>query len=175
MFHRLTATTVLAASLALAAGPPADLTAPNSRKPAGDFALTDSKGVAVKLSDYKGRVVLLDFWATWCEGCKTEIPWYMEFQRKYKAQGLAVIGVAMDDEGWQVVKPFVERLKVNYPVAVGNWDLAKQFGIKALPVTLLIDRDGRVADLHDQGLVDRAEFEKEIRTLIGARAGKKQD
>ena len=160
--------------VSLAGASPADWTAPASRKAvAADFTLADATGAAVKLSDYKGKVVLLDFWATWCEGCKTEIPWYMEFQKKYKAKGLAVIGVAMDDEGWPVVKPFVERLNVNYPVVVGNWDLARQFGIKALPVTLLIDRDGKVADLHDRGLVDRAAFEKEIRTLIRARAGKR--
>jgi thiol-disulfide isomerase/thioredoxin len=106
------------------------------------------------------------FGATWCHGCKTEIPWYMEYQNKYKAKGLSVIGVAMDDKGWQIVKPFIKNLKINYPVVVGNWDLAKGFGIKALPVTLLVDRDGKVADFHDQGLVDRKTFEKEIQTLL---------
>jgi len=70
----------------------------NSRKPAPDFTLTDSKGASIKLSNYKGRVVLLDFWATWCEGCKVEIPWYMEFQKKYKESGLSVVGVSVDDD-----------------------------------------------------------------------------
>jgi|SRR5579862_3338438 len=89
----------------------ADLTAVGSRKPSPDLALSDSKGALIKLSSLKGRVVLLDFWATWCEGCKVEIPWYMEFQERYKERGLSVVGVALDEEGWQTVKPFIEERK----------------------------------------------------------------
>ena len=77
------------------------------RRPAPDFALKDADGKIVHLSDYKGKVVLLDFWATWCGPCKIEIPWFMEMQRKNKDKGFEVLGVAMDDEGWEVVKPFV--------------------------------------------------------------------
>src|ERR1700730_17872542 len=89
---------LLALCLALPSRAPADLTAASSRKTASDFTLSDSKGASVKLSDYKGRVVLLDFWATWCGGCKVEIPWYMEFQSKYQGSGLSVIGVSMDED-----------------------------------------------------------------------------
>jgi len=117
-------------------------------------------------------VVLLDFWATWCEGCKVEIPWYMEFQKKYNESGLSVVGVSMDEDGWKSVKPFLEEKKVNYPVVIGDWDLAKQFGITALPVTLLIDRDGKVADLH-AGMVDKDTFEHEIQILLKESASKK--
>src|ERR1700693_616896 len=92
------------------------VSADNARKAAPNFTLSDSKGAAVRLSDYKGKVVLLDFWATWCHGCKTEIPWYMEFQNKYKDTGLSVIGVSMDEDGWKSVKPFVEEQKMNYVV-----------------------------------------------------------
>src|SRR6266404_2878543 len=74
---------------------------------APDFTLEDSNGASTKLSGYKGKVVLLDFWATWCTGCKVEIPWYMEFAKKYEQSGLAVVGVSMDKEGWTVVKPFM--------------------------------------------------------------------
>ena len=74
----------------------ADITPAGSRNGAPDFSLTDAKGARVRLADYKGKVVLLDFWATWCTGCKVEIPWYIEFQQKYKSKGLASIGVAMD-------------------------------------------------------------------------------
>jgi len=156
---------LVVACFALPVRAPADLTAASSRKAAPDFTLSDSRGTSVKLSAYKGRVVLLDFWATWCGGCKVEIPWYMEFQSKYKDSGLSVIGVSMDEDGWKSVKPFLEAKQVNYPVVIGDWDLAGRFGITSLPVTLLIDRDGKIADLH-VGMVDRDAFESEIQILL---------
>jgi peroxiredoxin len=151
--------------LALPARAPADLTAVNSRKIASDFTLSDSKGASVKLSDYKGQVVLLDFWATWCGGCKVEIPWYMEFQNKYRASGLSVIGVSMDDDGWKSVKPFLEKQPVNYPIVIGNPELAKRYMVDAMPMTLLIDREGKIADSH-VGMVDKGAFESEIQVLL---------
>ena len=144
---------------------PADLTPANSRKAVADFTLIDSKGASVKLSDYKGKVVLLDFWATWCGGCKVEIPWYMEFQNTYKEKGLSVVGVSMDDDGWKSVKPFIAENKINYPIVIGNSDLGTQFGVSALPVTLLIDRNGKIAESH-AGMVDKDAFEREIQVLL---------
>lgn len=135
------------------------------RKAAPNFTLTDSKGTSVRLSDYQGRVVLLDFWATWCHGCKIEIPWYMEFQNKYKDKGLSVIGVAMDEDGWKSVRPFLKKKRMNYAVVVGNEALAKLYAVDALPVTLLIDRDGKIADAH-AGMVNKDAFESEIRVLL---------
>jgi peroxiredoxin len=151
--------------LALPARAPADLTAVNSRKIASDFTLSDSKGASVKLSDYKGKVVLLDFWATWCGGCKVEIPWYMEFQNKYKASGLFGIGVSMDDDGWKSVKPFLEKQPVKYSIVIGNPELAKRYMVDAMPMTLLIDREGKIADSH-VGMVDKDAFESEIQVLL---------
>jgi peroxiredoxin len=144
---------------------PADLTPADSRKTAPAFTLSDSKGASVKLSDYKGKVVVLDFWATWCEGCKVEIPWYIEFQNKYKEEGLSVVGVSMDDDGWKSVKPFLAENKINYPIVIGNSDLGTQFGVTALPVTLLIDRNGKIAESH-AGMVDKDAFEREIQVLL---------
>lgn len=135
------------------------------RKAAPDFTLTDSKGTPIRLSDYKGRVVLLDFWATWCHGCKTEIPWYMEFEDKYKESGLTVIGVSMDGDGWKSVTPFIKEKKINYDVVIGNDTLAKQYGLTSMPLTLLIDRNGRIADSH-AGVVDKTAWEGEIKTLL---------
>jgi len=157
---------------ALPARAPADLTAANSRKTASSFTLSDSKGASVKLSDYKGRVVLLDFWATWCGGCKVEIPWYMEFQSKYKDKGLSAIGVSMDEDGWKSVRPFLEKNPMNYSVVVGNPDLAKLYGVDSMPMTLLIDRDGKIAASH-VGMVDKDAFESEIQILLKESAPKR--
>lgn len=132
---------------------------------APDFTLTDSNGTPIKLSAYKGKVVLLDFGATYCGGCKTEIPWYTEFQNKYRADGLSAIGVSMDADGWKSVKPFLEEHKLNYPVVIGDDNLASQFGLAQMPKTLLIDRNGKISKSH-VGLVNKDVFESEIKALL---------
>jgi peroxiredoxin len=146
----------------------------NSRKTAPAFSLVSANGSPINLADYKGKVVLLDFWATWCGGCKLEIPWYMEFDKKYKQQGLAVIGVSMDEEGWKVVRPFLAQARdpetggntaMKYPVVIGNSALAKQYNLTSMPMTLLIDRQGRIALSHT-GVVNRDDFESHIRQLL---------
>jgi peroxiredoxin len=140
--------------------------APQIGQTAPDFSLSDSTGSPVKLSAYKGKVVLLDFWATWCGGCKVEIPWYVEFQNKYRNDGLAAIGVSMDEDGWKSVKPFLEENKLNYPIVIANQDLSNRYGgLSSLPMTLLIDRNGRIAESH-AGMVNKDEFENKIKTLL---------
>ncbi len=135
-------------------------------KPATDFTLTDSTGKAQKLSDYKGKVVLLNFWATWCGPCKIEIPWFNEFQDKYKARGFSALGVAMDDEGWELVRPHLAKNKISYPVMVGNEALAEKYGgVDSLPTTFLIDRQGRVTSMH-VGLVSKKDYSDEIEKLL---------
>jgi len=158
-------TTLLCLLLISATGLKGSNTSPASGKVAPDFTLQDSEGASVNLSAYKGRVVLLDFWATWCHGCQTEIPWYVEFQNRYKSRGLAAIGVSMDDDGWKSVKPFLQQNKLNYPVVIGNQALAKVYGVDALPVTLLIDRQGKIVRTH-AGMVDKSSFEHEIQALL---------
>jgi peroxiredoxin len=134
-------------------------------KPAPNFALKDASSADIRLSDYRGKVVLLNFWATWCHGCMVEIPWFMEFKNKYKNGGLAVIGVSMDDDGWKSVKPFMEQKKMNYTVVIGTEDLARQYGVTEMPMTLLIDRNGKIAASHS-GVVDPSAWESEIRRLL---------
>lgn len=113
-------------------------------------------------------MVLLNFWETTCGGCKIEIPWFMEFAKKYGSSGLTVIGVALDDAGWKSVKPFVKAEKMNYTVVVGGDDLAKLYNVESLPSTFLIGRDGRIVRADLGRLVDRAACEKEIRELLPA-------
>jgi len=137
------------------------------RKPAPEFELKDADGKTVRLSDYKGKVVLLDFWATWCGPCKIEIPWFIEFERTYKDKGFSVIGVAMDDEGWTVVKPFIADLAINYRILQGSDAIAQKYGgVDALPTTFLIDREGKIAETH-VGLTGKDEFENGIKKLMG--------
>jgi peroxiredoxin len=136
------------------------------RRAAPDFALKDADGKVVHLSDYKGKVVLLDFWATWCGPCKIEIPWFMDMQRKNKDKGFEVLGVAMDDEGWEVVKPFVTKMGVNYRMVIGNDMTAQAYGgVDALPTTFLIDRAGKIAAVH-VGLASKRDFEDGIEELL---------
>jgi cytochrome c biogenesis protein CcmG/thiol:disulfide interchange protein DsbE len=136
------------------------------RKPAPDFALKDADGKLVHLSDYKGKVVLLDFWATWCGPCKIEIPWFMDIQRKSKDRGFEVLGVAMDDEGWEVVKPFAVKMGINYRLVVGNDVTAQAYGgVDALPTTFLVDRAGKIAAVH-VGLASKKDFQDGIEELL---------
>jgi peroxiredoxin len=138
------------------------------RKPAPEFELKDADGKTVRLSDYKGKVVLLDFWATWCGPCKIEIPWFIEFERQYKDKGFSVIGVAMDEEGWTVVKPFISELAINYRILQGTDSTAQLYGgVDALPTTFLIDRDGKIAATH-VGLAGKDDFEDGIKKLMGS-------
>src|ERR1700733_10244779 len=160
-----TAMALVAVCLASLSRVPAAITEAKLRRAAPGFTLNDSTGAPVKLSDYKGKVVLLDFWATWCHGCKLEIPWFMEFESRFKDSGLAVIGVSLDDDGWKSVKPYLEQRKMNYPVVIGNEGLAKQYGLTSMPMTVLIDREGKIAASHT-GVVDKAACEDEIRKLL---------
>ncbi len=150
--------------------PSASTTASKSasdRKAAPGFTLKDADGQNVKLSDYRGKVVLLNFWATWCGPCQLEIPWFIDFQKQYKSQGLEVIGVSMDDDGWAAIKPFVAAHKLNYRILLGNDSVTQLYGgIDSLPTTFLIDRSGRIAKVH-VGLAGRNEYLDEIKSLLG--------
>jgi cytochrome c biogenesis protein CcmG/thiol:disulfide interchange protein DsbE len=135
-----------------------------SLKTAHDFALNDSEGVRIRLSDYKGKVVLLNFWATFCHGCVLEIPWFIEFQERYKDSGLSIIGVSID-ESWNPVKAFVEEKKVNYPIVLDNEGVRKLYELNSMPMTLLIDRNGEIAASYI-GVVDKGACERKLRALL---------
>ena len=153
----------------------ASLKPEKERHDAPDFALKDADGKVVHLSDYKGKVVLLDFWATWCGPCKIEIPWFMDLQRKNKDRGFEVLGVSMDEEGWEVVKPFLADLGVNYRVVIGTDAAAQAYGgVDALPTTFLIDRAGKIAAVH-VGLASRKDFVDGVEQLLQAQGGIQRD
>ena len=136
------------------------------RKMAPDFTLADSSGKPVRLSDFRGKAVLLNFWATWCAPCKLEIPWFVEFEHNYRDRNFAVVGVSMDEDGWKVVNPYIEAVKVNYPVVIGTDNVSSSLGgIESLPTTLLIDKAGRIASVH-VGLCGKGDYEAEIRALL---------
>ena len=135
-------------------------------KPAPDFTLEDASGKKVTLSELQGQVVLLNFWATWCGPCKIEMPWFVDFQRKYKDRGFSVVAVSLDEEGWDVVRPYTEEMQFNFPVVVGNDEMASKFGeMYALPTTLIINKQGEIVSTHT-GLVDRSVYEEEIESLL---------
>jgi len=137
-----------------------------NRKQAPNFSLKDANGDTVALADYKGKVLFVNFWATWCGPCEAEIPWFIEFEQKFKGRDFAVLGISMDDDGWKSVRPYVASHKMNYKVVIGSETVAQQFGeIDALPTSFIIDRQGRIAASH-VGLVDKREYQNEILKLL---------
>ena len=135
---------------------------------APDFSLQDLDGQPLELANYRGKVVLLDFWTTWCTPCRAEVQHLVEFQNKYRAQGLQVVGISMDDSP-KPVREFYQELKMNYPVALGNEKVAEAYGgVLGLPTTFLIGRDGRIAAKY-AGMVEMPVLEREVSTLLAAK------
>ena len=135
------------------------------RVAAPGFSLQQMNGTQIRLQDLRGRVVLLNFWATWCGGCKVELPWLIEFDKHYRGRGLTTIGVSMDDEGERMVKPFLKQKGIRYPVVMGNDSLVKNYHLGPMPMTLLIDKRGNVAVTY-AGVIDRSAFDADIQELI---------
>src|SRR2546427_7054329 len=143
--------------------------------PAPDVIFKDLDGKDVPLSSYKGKVVLVNFWATWCDPCYIEIPWLMEMQQKYEAKGFTVVGISMDEEGQSAVAPFLakerfnvngQKLPMNYPIVIGNDEVADKFGgLLGYPTSFLISRDGKIVK-KVQGLISYEELAKAIESQL---------
>jgi peroxiredoxin len=133
---------------------------------AADFALADLSGKTVHLSDFKGKVVIVDFWATWCGPCRVEIPDFVRLQSKYRDKGLAIVGLSLDADGEKAVKPFVEEHDINYTMLIANDETAKSFGgILGIPTTFVIDRQGRIVQKF-VGVMPAKTFEDTIQPLL---------
>ena len=144
--------------------------APSIRgKEAPTVTLKNLEGKPVSLSDYKGKAVLVNFWATWCQPCLLEIPWFIQFQEKYGKDGFQVLAISLDEEGPKVVKPFVEKHNMkSLVVLMGEEKTPEQFGgLLGLPTSFMVDRDGKLYSKH-QGLVTKDDVEQEIQILVGA-------
>jgi thiol-disulfide isomerase/thioredoxin len=132
-----------------------------------DHTLKDMNGQDVNLADFKGKVVFLNFWATWCGPCKIEIPHFVELQEKYRDQGVVFLGLSVDDPV-EDLKPFAEEYKINYPVLVGlgRDEVQEAFGpVWGIPITFMIDRAGNICRKH-QGLATKEQFERAIQSLL---------
>ncbi len=116
------------------------------------------------LESNKGKVVILDLWATWCPPCRKEIPGFINLYKKYKDKGLEIIGVAFDENGQEVVPPFMKAMGINYPVYLDGGDIAQKYNLQAYPTTIVYGKDGKVAGKH-VGYVSEKEFDDELSKL----------
>lgn len=136
----------------------------NSQAPG--FTLKDAKGRIARLSDYKGKVVLINFWATWCAPCQAEMPALVELQNKYRAQGLQIIGVTYPPEQRSAVRRMMRRFKLNYPVLFGTRAMTDAYEIgEVLPTTLVVDRDGKIRE-RILGMLEPDEFKEKVAPLL---------
>ncbi len=142
---------------------------------APDFTLESLDGKSMRLSDLRGKAVLLNFWATWCTPCKIEMPWFVEMQKQYGAQGLQIVGVAMDDASKEDIAKFAKDMGVNYPILIGKEAVGDQYGgVPALPETFFIGRDGKIVD-KILGLKGKGDIEEDIKRALDTEQGATQE
>jgi thiol-disulfide isomerase/thioredoxin len=139
------------------------LSGENNKAP--EFRLTSTDGKNIKLSDYKGKIVILDFWATWCGPCRKGIPDLIELQKEYE-KDIVVIGISLDAKTKEAVVPFMKKIGINYPVVYGTFEVTQQYGgVEGIPTTFIINRNGKIVDKH-VGLVPKSEFTDQINKLL---------
>ncbi|MGA7575691.1 MAG: TlpA disulfide reductase family protein [Terriglobales bacterium] len=133
---------------------------------APDFELPTLDGKNLKLSDLRGKAVLLNFWATYCGPCKDEMPWFVELQNEFGPQGFQIVGVAMDDASNEDIAKFAKQMGVNYPILIGKESVGQSYGgVSVLPTTFFLDRDGRLI-AREFGLRSRSDFVDDIKRAL---------
>jgi len=132
---------------------------------ASDFTLQDMNGRTVKLSEYRGKVVLIDFWATWCPPCRAEIPHIEKIHNAYKDKGLVVLAISIDQGDWDLVKSFLKSYGVTYTVLKGTDDVQMKYGVRTIPLTLILDKNGNIAKQYF-GFGDEDDLEKHIKAIL---------
>lgn len=148
-------------------GTPAPISGQIRGQVAPDFELKSLEGKDVKLSDLRGKAVLLNFWATYCGPCKIEMPWFVELQKEYGPQGFQIVGVAMDDASTEDISRFAKDMGVNYPILLGKEAVGDSYGgVNVLPTTFFIDRDGKLV-AREFGLQSRSVFVDHIKQALG--------
>lgn len=152
---------VLFAAAALAAG----CTRKSDPGQAADFTLQDLSGKSVKLSDYKGKVVLIDFWATWCPPCIASIPGIEKLHKNYKDKGLVVLAVSLDEGGWDSVQSFVAGQGISYPVLKGTEEVSADYQVRTIPMLFIVGKDGRIAKRYLGAGVEE-DVEKDIKAIL---------
>lgn len=137
----------------------------NPSSPAPDFTLQDLSGGKVRLADLKGKVVLVEFWATWCPPCRDSIPTIERLHKTYGGKGLVTLGVSLDDGGWDEVKVFAQEQGITYTVLKGEESVSDSYRVRAIPLTVLVDKEGRIARQYVGG-TDEKGLERDIRALL---------
>jgi cytochrome c biogenesis protein CcmG/thiol:disulfide interchange protein DsbE len=136
------------------------------KQKAADFTLKTVDGKAIKLSDYAGKIVLVNFWATWCPPCRQEIPDFVEVYHKNKDKGFVIIGIALDQDGWSAVTPFAKKINITYPLVLGTQEVVDAYGpIKYIPTTFIIDREGYIVNKRVGG-IPKADLEEIVSNLL---------
>lgn len=140
----------------------------SAQQRAPNLPFKDINGKTIRLSDFKGKVVLLNFWATWCVPCRAEIPDLVKMQRRYRARGLQVLGITYPPEQKSEVRSFTRQLKMNYPVIIGSKGTKQSFtSSETLPLTVVIDREGNIREIID-GIMYADEFDEKVKPLLSA-------
>ena len=133
---------------------------------APNFKLKTYDGKVISLDKFKGKVVLVNFWATWCPPCRAEIPDFLKVYKKYKSKGFEIVGIALDETGWSDVKPFMENMKINYPIVLGDQQTVMLYGgIEAIPTTFIVDKKGNIIDRHI-GMLPQTILEEKLKKLF---------
>lgn len=138
----------------------------SSKQLAPNFSLKTADGTTIELAKLKGKVVVINFWATWCPPCRAEIPDFIRIQEQYKNKGLVIVGISLDQKGWPAVNSFAEKTKFNYPIVLGNEDIVNAYGgIEAIPTSFFIDKKGFIID-KQVGMLTKEAFEQKLKSLL---------